>query len=90
MFTSCGWFFDELSGLETTQILRYAARAVELPGVRSRTGDRVRRTIRQAPHNLPERETAPQVYARQVKPASRFSRMVATRRSADSGARADS
>jgi len=30
MFTSCGWFFDELSGLETTQILRYAARAVEL------------------------------------------------------------
>src|SRR4030095_3619930 len=27
MFTSCGWFFDELSGLEGTQILRYAARA---------------------------------------------------------------
>ncbi|MFH1809184.1 MAG: DUF3536 domain-containing protein [Pseudomonadota bacterium] len=30
MFTSCGWFFDELSGLEGTQILRYAARALQL------------------------------------------------------------
>lgn len=30
MFTSCGWFFDEISGLETTQILRYAARALQL------------------------------------------------------------
>jgi alpha-amylase/alpha-mannosidase (GH57 family) len=30
MFTSCGWFFDELSGLETVQILRYAGRALQL------------------------------------------------------------
>jgi alpha-amylase/alpha-mannosidase (GH57 family) len=30
MFTSCGWFFDDVSGLETTQILQYASRAVEL------------------------------------------------------------
>jgi alpha-amylase/alpha-mannosidase (GH57 family) len=30
MFTSCGWFFDDPSGLESTQILRYAARAIEL------------------------------------------------------------
>jgi alpha-amylase/alpha-mannosidase (GH57 family) len=30
MFTSCGWFFDDVNGLETTQILQYAARAVEL------------------------------------------------------------
>lgn len=29
-FTSCGWFFDEPSGLETTQILTYAARAIQL------------------------------------------------------------
>lgn len=28
MFTSCGWFFDEISGLETTQILQYANRAI--------------------------------------------------------------
>jgi hypothetical protein len=30
MFTSCGWFFDELSGIETVQCMQYAARAVEL------------------------------------------------------------
>jgi alpha-amylase/alpha-mannosidase (GH57 family) len=30
MYTSCGWFFDDVSGLETTQILLYAARATEL------------------------------------------------------------
>jgi len=30
MFTSCGWFFDDISGLEPVQVLKYAARAVEL------------------------------------------------------------
>ncbi|MCB0641339.1 MAG: DUF3536 domain-containing protein, partial [Phaeodactylibacter sp.] len=28
MFTSCGWFFDEVSGIETLQILQYANRAI--------------------------------------------------------------
>jgi len=32
MFTSCGWFFDDIAGIETIQILRYAARAIELAG----------------------------------------------------------
>ncbi len=30
MFTSCGWFFSDISGIETIQILQYAARAMEL------------------------------------------------------------
>ncbi|MBU1042866.1 MAG: DUF3536 domain-containing protein [Candidatus Omnitrophica bacterium] len=30
MYTSCGWFFDELSGIETVQIIQYAARALQL------------------------------------------------------------
>jgi len=30
MYTSCGWFFDDPAGLETRQVLRYAARALEL------------------------------------------------------------
>jgi alpha-amylase/alpha-mannosidase (GH57 family) len=29
MYTSCGWFFDELSGIETLQVIRHAARVVE-------------------------------------------------------------
>jgi hypothetical protein len=30
MYTSCGWFFSELSGIETVQVLKYAARAIQL------------------------------------------------------------
>ena len=30
MFTSCGWFFDEVSRIETVQILQYANRAIQL------------------------------------------------------------
>ncbi len=30
MFTSCGWFFSDLAGIETIQVLRYAARVVDL------------------------------------------------------------
>ncbi len=29
-FTSCGWFFDDIAGLEPIQNMRYAARAIEL------------------------------------------------------------
>jgi alpha-amylase/alpha-mannosidase (GH57 family) len=32
MFTSCGWFFDDIAGLEALQVLRYAARAIDLAG----------------------------------------------------------
>jgi len=32
MFTSCGWFFDDIGGIEAVQILRYAARAIDLAG----------------------------------------------------------
>src|SRR5206468_8592793 len=30
MYTSCGWFYNDISGIETIQILRYAARALDL------------------------------------------------------------
>jgi len=30
MFTSCGWFFDDISGIETVQVIAYAARALQL------------------------------------------------------------
>ncbi|MBW1989667.1 MAG: DUF3536 domain-containing protein, partial [Deltaproteobacteria bacterium] len=32
MYTSCGWFFDEISGIETVQVIQYAARAIQLAG----------------------------------------------------------
>ena len=30
MFTSCGWFFDDVSGIETVQVIAYAARVLQL------------------------------------------------------------
>ena len=30
MYTSCGWFFDDISGIETVQIIAYAARVIQL------------------------------------------------------------
>jgi len=32
IFTSCAWFFDDIGGLEPIEVLRYAARAIELAG----------------------------------------------------------
>ena len=32
MYTSCGWFFDDISRIETVQVLGYAARAAQLAG----------------------------------------------------------
>ncbi len=32
MYTSCGWFFDDISGIETVQIIAYAGRVVQLAG----------------------------------------------------------
>jgi alpha-amylase/alpha-mannosidase (GH57 family) len=57
MFTSCGWFFDEVSGLEATQCLRYAARAIQLAR-RFRDGGpdleaEFVRHLEKAPSNLP-------------------------------------
>ena len=30
MYTSCGWFFDEISGIETVQVIQYAGRVLQL------------------------------------------------------------
>jgi len=32
IFTSCAWFFDDIGGLEPVEVLRYAARAIDLAG----------------------------------------------------------
>lgn len=39
MYTSCGWFFNDLAGIETVQVLRYAARLVDLLGEVGELGD---------------------------------------------------
>lgn len=71
MYTSCGWFFSEISGLESVQILRYAARAMQLveeAGGRSQEEDFVRR-LALAPSNLPEVGDGVGVWEKYVRPA---------------------
>ncbi|MCC6812027.1 MAG: DUF3536 domain-containing protein [Deltaproteobacteria bacterium] len=65
MFTSCGWFFDEPSDLETAQILAYAARALELAearGVPLAVRERFLVKLTEAPSFLPEWRDARRVF----------------------------
>lgn len=71
MFTSCGWFFDEISGLEPVQVLRYAGRALQLGEELFGDGLEARflTLLAEAPSNLPAYGDGRQVYLRLVKPA---------------------
>jgi len=71
MYTSCGWFFDELSGLETVQVIMYAGRALQLaqrlfPDHHEQT---FRELLQSAKSNLPEFGDGAQIFDRFVKPA---------------------
>lgn len=71
MYTSCGWFFDEISGIETIQVIQYAGRVVQLAetlfGVayESEFLDR----LEQAKSAIPEHVDGKVIYNRFVKPA---------------------
>lgn len=70
MYTSCGWFFDEISGPEPTQDLQYAARVLQLgrevlgadlsPGFLA--------LLDQAPSNLPEVGDGRRHFERAIRP----------------------
>lgn len=47
MYTSCGWFFDEIGGIETQQVLRHADRAIAMSG-RPLLGERFARDLEAA------------------------------------------
>jgi alpha-amylase/alpha-mannosidase (GH57 family) len=70
MYTSCGWFFDELSGLETVQVIQYAARAIQLAGI---FGEDLEPAfldrLSKAESNLPDPHDGRQIYERYVKPS---------------------
>jgi alpha-amylase/alpha-mannosidase (GH57 family) len=71
MYTSCGWFFDEISGIETTQIMRYAARAVQLASdlFGLDLEEPFKQYLDQAPSNIPQFGNGRRVFDRFVKPA---------------------
>ena len=71
MYTSCGWFFDEISGIETVQVMKYAGRAIQLaqeiigrdfePGYVKR--------IAKAPSNDSAFTNGAEIYKRLIRPA---------------------
>jgi hypothetical protein len=71
MYTSCGWFFDELSGLETVQIIEYAGRAVQLAEGLSPDGieESFLKDLSAAKSNLPEHGDGRRIYEKFVKPS---------------------
>jgi alpha-amylase/alpha-mannosidase (GH57 family) len=72
MYTSCGWFFADLSGLETVQILKYASRAIQLAEELScpRIEEKFVESLSRAKSNLPGMTDGRKVYQTLVKPAS--------------------
>lgn len=79
MFTSCGWFFDDLAGLEAVQVLKYACRAARLAGDLS--GEDLEgplvRALAKARCNDPADWTGADLYERRVRPLAADLRRVA-------------
>ncbi|MEO5602269.1 MAG: DUF3536 domain-containing protein [Cyclobacteriaceae bacterium] len=71
MYTSCGWFFDEVSGIETTQILQYACRAMQLVSQISEANLELefRKHLEDIPSNVPALGNASHVYSKFVLPS---------------------
>ena len=71
MYTSCGWFFNEISGLESVQILKYAARAIQLASDVSNVNLEEGFVSRLAgvPSNVPEFKDGAHIYRTMVKPS---------------------
>jgi alpha-amylase/alpha-mannosidase (GH57 family) len=79
MYTSCGWFFNDISGIETVQVLHYAARVIQLAekvAGRSLELEFLRR-IASAKSNLSQHGDARQIYELEVKPTRLDLRRVA-------------
>ena len=71
MYTSCGWFFDELSGIETVQVLQYAGRAAQLSEdiMQDNIENSFVKRLSAAKSNLPEHENGALIYKKFVPPA---------------------
>ncbi|MCM1072949.1 MAG: DUF3536 domain-containing protein, partial [Bacteroides sp.] len=71
MYTSCGWFFSEISGIETVQIMKYAARVMQLAKnfIKKDYESRFLELLAEAKSNLPEFGNGKDVYERFVKPS---------------------
>ena len=76
-FTSCGWFFDEPSGIETVQVLAYAARALQLAAqLDAHLEPEFLRRLQPLRSNLPSYTDGHQLYQTLIRPLVTDSRRV--------------
>ena len=70
MYTSCGWFFDEVTGIESVQDIFYATRALQLAEdiTQTRYTATFENLLEKIPSNLPEYGNARTAYEKFVKP----------------------
>jgi alpha-amylase/alpha-mannosidase (GH57 family) len=71
MYTSCGWFFDELSGIETVQVIQYAGRVLQLAEQLFTDNFELGflQHLEQAKSNLPQHGNGRAIYEKFVRPA---------------------
>ncbi|NLG80168.1 MAG: DUF3536 domain-containing protein [Firmicutes bacterium] len=71
MYTSCGWFFDEISGIETVQVIQYAGRVIQLAKQLFDFDPEPRflEMLAKAKSNIPEHRDGALVYEKFVRPA---------------------
>ncbi len=70
MYTSCGWFFNDVSGIETVQVLHYAGRVIQLAEKISGRSLELAflERLASAHSNLPQHGDGRQIYEREVRP----------------------
>jgi len=68
LFTSCAWFFDEVDRIEVRQVLRYAARCLELSGAAARLTPEFVQALSRATNGHPGAATAADVFVREALP----------------------
>lgn len=68
LFTSCAWFFDDVARIESRQVLRYAARVLELSGRAARLEPGLVERLSAARSNDPRAGTAADVFVRGAVP----------------------
>ena len=71
MYTSCGWFFSEISGIETVQIMKYAARAMQLAEkfTDKNLEENFLNILAEAKSNIAEYGTGKDIFERFVRPS---------------------
>jgi alpha-amylase/alpha-mannosidase (GH57 family) len=72
MYTSCGWFFDDISGIETLQIMNYASRVIQLAKEVGSTDlePEFENILEKATTNIKEFANGREIYHTLVKPIS--------------------